>query len=161
MTDEKICCPQFNPQKWNQKTYVWDKKPFIRESIPTFFHIPFPPMIAKKVTQMCKAMEDANKAEADKSEVLLLFRDPSAFRSEIFLSVTGPIENADNVNLSGTFYARVFAGPYSAVPKFIKKINEDLAAQAKTAKDYYVHYAYCPGCAKKYGHNYMIIFAQI
>lgn len=48
-----------------------------------------------------------------------------------------------------------------AVPKFIKQMNGYLAAQGKKAKDYYIHYAYCPKCAKKYGDNYMILFAKI
>lgn len=29
------------------------------------------------------------------------------------------------------------------------------------AKKYYVHYAYCPKCEKKFGHNYMILFAEV
>jgi len=36
-------------------------------------------------------------------------------------------------------------------PKYITKMGP--------AKDYYVHYAYCPRCAEKFGHNYMSIFA--
>lgn len=159
--ENKECCPKFNPEKWDGKTYTWDNKPFIKETIPTFFHVPLPSMIGKKVTKMCKMMEDAKRAEVNSEDVLLLFHDPSAFKSEIFLSVTGSVENANNVNLSGTFVAKVFSGPYNAIPKFVKQIDEYLAAQGKKAKDYYVHYAYCPKCAKKYGDNYMILFAQI
>jgi hypothetical protein len=91
----------------------------------------------------------------------MLFHDPSAFKSEIYISVTGPVPNANNVNISGTFIGKVFAGSYNAVPKFVKQMNEYLAAQGKKAKDYYIHYAYCPKCAKKYGDNYIILFAQI
>jgi hypothetical protein len=162
MTAEKICCPEFHPEKWDQKTFNWNDKPFIRETIPTFFHIPFPPMIGQKITKMYQLAETAQKTEADKENVLILFRDPSAFRSEIYFSVTGPVPEADNANLSGTFMAKVFAGGYNAVPKFIKQLDAYLAAQNQKAKDYYIHYAYCPKCAKKYGgNNYMIIFAQI
>jgi hypothetical protein len=161
MTTEKICCPKFNPEKWDQKTYTWNNKPFIKESIPTFFHIPFPPMIGKKITKMCQMMEAAKMDEANPEDILMLFHDPSAFKSEIYISVTGPVPEANNVNISGTFVAKVFAGGYNAVPKFIQQMNEYLATQGKKAKDYYIHYAYCPKCAKKYGDNYMIIFAQI
>ncbi|MFA5083791.1 MAG: hydrolase [Candidatus Paceibacterota bacterium] len=157
----KECCPKFNPERWDQKTHNWDNKPFIKETIPTLFHIPFPPMIGKKVAKMCKIMEEAERAEANKEDVLMLFRDPSAFKSEIYLSVTGPVPNADNATISGAFVSRVFSGPYNAVPKFVKQMDEYLATQGKKAKDYYIHYAYCPGCAKKYGNNFMILFAQI
>ena len=162
MNDEnKECCPEFNPEKWDQKEHVWDNKPFIKEAMPTFFHIPFPLMIGKKIGVMCKLAEDSKKAEADKEGTLLLFHDPSAFKSEIYLSVADSIPNADNVNLSGKFVSKVFSGPYSAVPKFIKRLDEYLAAKGQKAEDYYIHYAYCPKCAKKYGNNYMIIFAKV
>lgn len=154
------CCPQFHPEKWDRKTQVWDKKRFIKESIPTLFHIPFPPMIGKKITKMWNLVEK-NQAAGNKEDVLILFRDPSAFKSEIYILVDKSIPEADNAEISGEFFSRVFDGGYNAVPKFIKIINEDLFKAGKKAKDYYVHYAYCPKCAKKFGHNYMIIFARI
>ena len=118
-------------------------------------------MIGKKVTKLSDLVEYSKKSEEDKQNVLLLFRDPSAFKSEIYMSVTGPVSNANNINISGTFMAKVFAGLYNSIPKFIKQMNEYLEDKGKKAKDYYVHYAYCPKCAKKYGNNYMIIFAQV
>jgi len=157
----KECCPKFTPEKWDCKTYNWDNKSFIKETLPTLFHIPFPPMIGKKVGKMCKMVEDSEKAEANNEDALLLFRDPSAFKSEIYLSVASSVPNANNVSISGTFIGKVFAGSYNAIPKFIKQMNEYLAAEGKKAKDYYIHYAYCPMCAKKYGNNYMILFARI
>lgn len=157
----KECCPKFNPEKWDEKTFIWKNKPFIKESIPTLFHIPFPPMIGKKITKMMDLADKAKRVSAKKDEILVLFHDPSAFRSEIYISVLGEVKDANNVKISGTFVAKVFAGPYNAIPKFIKQMNEYLAKKGKKAKDYYVHYAYCPGCAKKYGNNYMILFAEI
>lgn len=158
---EKQCCPKFSPEKWDGKTHEWTNKPFIKEDMPTFFHIPLPFLINKKVTRLCKEMEDSQKAETDSTNVLLLFRDPTAFKSEIYLSVLGPVSGADNVTISGTFISKVFSGSYSDVPNFMKQMKEYLKAQNKTAKDYYIHYAYCPKCAKKYGDNYMIIFAKV
>ncbi len=158
---EKQCCPKFNPEKWDGKTHEWNNKPFIKEAMPTLFHIPLPMIINKKVTKIWKMAEVAQKIESNPEDTLLLFRDPSAFRSEIYLSVAGPVSDANNVNISGTFISKVYSGPYSAVPKFMKQMNEYLKSQNKEAKDYYVHYAYCPGCAKKFGNNYMIFFAKI
>ncbi len=71
------------------------------------------------------------------------------------------IEDADNISMTGTFYAKVFDGPYNHIPKYIKEISSKLAADNQTVKDFYVHYAYCPECQKKYKHNYMILFAEI
>ena len=161
---EGQCCPKFIPKKWDKKTFVWKNKPFIKDSIPTLFHIPFPPMIGKKITRMMTLAEKSKKISSKKDEVLVLFRDPNAFRSEIYISVTGKVPNANNVKISGTFIARVYDGPYNAVPKFIKQMNEYLEKKKKKIpknSDYVIHYAYCPKCEKKYGHNYMILFAKI
>jgi hypothetical protein len=158
---EKECCPKFNPKRWDGKTFHWKNKPFLKEIIPTFFHIPFPPMIGNKITKMYGLATEAKKVSSNKEEVLVLFRDPSAFKSEIYFSVTDKVAGANNVVLSGEFVGKVFSGGYNEIPKFINQMNEYLSRKGKTAKDYYVHYAYCPGCAKKYGNNYMVLFAEI
>jgi len=160
-TQNNECCPKFNPEKWDRQILNWESKPFIKESLPTFFHIPFPPMIGSKITKMMKAAEAVHAVPQDKTDALILFHDPSAFKSELFLSVTGNVPEADNVSISGTFMSRVFDGPYNDIPKFIKQMDGYLAEAGKKAKDYYVHYAYCPKCQKKFGHNYVVLFAQV
>ena len=94
-------------------------------------------------------------------DVLVLFTDPHPFKSELYLSVTGTVPNANNVKISGTFLSKVFDGPYNAIPKYIKEMDGYLASKGKKSKKYYVHYAYCPKCAKESGHNYIILFAEV
>ncbi|TGV04350.1 hydrolase [Flavivirga rizhaonensis] len=155
------CCPEFHPEKWDNKTLNWNQKPFIKETIPTFFHMPLPKMIGKKVTKMMKLAENTNNISTDKLDVLLLFNDPSAFKSNMYLSVIGNVPNANNTTITGTFIGKVFDGTYNQIPKFIKQMNSYLKDHDKKTKDYYTHYAYCPKCARKFGHNYMILFAEI
>jgi hypothetical protein len=155
------CCPEFHPETWDKKTHMWDNRRFIKDSMPTLFHIPLPQMIGKKITRMWKSVEASGSAEPNKEDTLVLFRDPSAFRSEIYISVVNEVAGENNVVISGNFISRTFDGDYNAVPKFIGIMNEYLAESGKKAVDYYIHYAYCPNCAKKYGHNYMILFAEI
>jgi len=155
------CCPEFSKEKWDRKTFSWDQKRFIKESMPAFFHMPFPPLISKKMKKMCDLAERSEADIPDISDALVLFHDPSAFRSEIYYSVTREVEGANNTNLSGTYAARVFDGPYNAVPKYIKEMEDYLSKEDQEAKDYFVHYAYCPKCSKKFGHNYMILFARV
>ncbi len=158
------CCPEFDIGKWDKKTFVWDGKNFIRESMPTLFHIPFPPMIGSKITKMMELASKEDKIDSKKDEVLVLFQDPSAFKSNIYISVTENVSGANNCKITGTFIARVYDGPYGAVPKFIKEMNVYLEKEGKRIPknyEYYIHYAYCPKCEKKYGHNYMILFAKI
>lgn len=155
------CCPQFNPDRWDDKTFNWEKKQFIKESIPTLFHIPFPPMIGKKITKMWKLAEESKTAPGSKEDVLVLFTDPHPFKSELYLSVTGRVPDAVNETITGTFASKVFDGPYNAIPKFIKEMDQHLTSKSQKSKKYYVHYAYCPKCAKENGHNYMILFAKL
>ena len=157
---EKECCSKFEPSRWDGKTFNWKDKTFIKEFIPTFFHIPFPPMIGWKITKMLKLVEKADVCPA-KKDWLVLFYDPRAFKSELYMSTNGRVEGGVNVKISGSFMAKVFDGPYNAIPKFIKKMDKYLDGKGKKALKYYVHYAYCPGCAKKFGKNYMILFAKV
>ena len=71
------------------------------------------------------------------------------------------MEGANNTSISGTFQARVFDGKYNSIPQFIKEMDLSLKEKGLKAKDYCVHYAYCPKYAKKFGHNYLILFAQV
>lgn len=130
------------------------------ESMPTLFHIPLPSVIGKKTARLTQLKEAADKIEANKEDVLLLFHDTGAFRSEIYLSTSGTVPEANNVTLNGKFVSRVFNGPYGAVPKFMKEMETWLSSDGLKALDYYIQYAYCPKCAKKFGANYMILFAK-
>lgn len=160
MKEKKECCPKFNPKKWDKRIHKWKNKLFIKESMPTFFHIPFPWIISKKIIKLCKMAEDA-KVELAPLDALLLFHDSSAFKSEIYLSVKKTIKGAKNISVSSTFFSRAFEGPYSSVPKFMKQMYMELKEKKLVVKDYYIHYAYCPKCAKKFGTNYIVIFAKI
>lgn len=160
MEKQDECCPRFDPKKWDKKIINWKDKLFIKDSMFTLFHIPFPWVIGKKILRLHKAIEKS-KAFPKKDEWLLLFYDPNAFKSEMYMGTTKEIEGEINIRISGKFIARVFDGPYKAVPKFMKKMDEYLLQENKKAIKYYVHYAYCPKCSKKYGHNYMILFAKV
>jgi hypothetical protein len=155
------CCPEFKVDKWDGKTFDWDRKLFLKETISTLFHIPFPPSIGKKVMKMHTLAEKQDASIPEKTDALILFRDPSAFKSEIYYAVTKKVNGANNDAISGSFEARVFDGPFNSVPVHIKEMNLYLAEKGKAAKDYYIHYAYCPKCSKKFGHNYMILFARV
>ncbi len=155
------CCPEFDPQKWNNKSHKWNDKKFVMDSMLTFFHMPFPPMIGQKINKMWQAVEAKKAAAANKEDTLILFHDPSAFRSEIYISVEKNVSGENNVCLSGDFISQVFDGGYNDIPKFIKEMDESLGKLGKKAIDYYIHYTYCPKCAEKFGHNYMIIFAKV
>jgi len=158
--DNQECCPKFEPKRWEEKTFEWENKRFIKESIPTIFHMPFPKSIGKKVTKMMALAEKGDSLSDDELDTLLLFNDPTTFKSDIYLSVTKNVPSAQNVLLSGTFISKVYDGAYHKVPKFMKQMKDFLRAQDIREDDFYVHYAYCPKFAKEFGHNYLVLFAE-
>jgi hypothetical protein len=158
--EDKPCCPEFDRTPWDDKTHVWNDKPFIKDSIPVFFHIPWPPMIGRLLMRMWGKAQKAGAAP-DIREFLALACDPTPWRTEYYLAVNREVPDAENVRLSGTFFSRVFDGPYRSVPKWIKQLAAEMAKQGKTPKQYYFHYTTCPKCAKLHGHNYVVGFVQV
>ena len=154
------CCPKFDPTLWDEVTHRWHNKLFLKDSVPEVFHIPLPGTYAKTITRMWKKAEEAGAAPARK-DFLLLAHDPSPFRSDLYLAVTREIPGAENARLSGTFISKVFEGPYSKVPAYIREMDNYLDSKRKTAQKYYFYFAYCPKCARKYGHNYIVALADV
>ncbi|MBN2100466.1 hypothetical protein JW710_01030 [Candidatus Dojkabacteria bacterium] len=156
----EVCCPRFDPSPWDEKIHHWDNKLFIKDSVPQFLHIPLPMMYSKKVSKMWNMIQEAH-ADPEIKDFLLLAYDPSPWKSELYMSTTKEVPGAENVRLSGTFLTKVFDGPYNAVPSWIPEMDEYVEKQGKKVKKYYLYYTTCPKCAKKYGHNYAVMFAEI
>lgn len=34
------CCPRFDPTSWNEKTFNWENKKFIKDKVFTLFYMP-------------------------------------------------------------------------------------------------------------------------
>ncbi len=157
-SNKEICCYPLDTSLWNEKTHVWDDKLFLRDEVRQVMHIPL--NMSSVVKRMFKKIELAD-AMAEVNEYLMLAYDPSPWKSEIYMTITKDVLNGEMAKLSGTFISKVYDGPYHHVPKWIKDMDTYLLRKGQKALKYYFHYAYCPKCAKKYGHNYCIAFAQI
>ena len=49
----------------------------------------------------------------------------------------------------------------SGIPKWIEDMRRRVANKGKTLRKLLFYYTTCPVCAKKYGHNYVVLFAQV
>lgn len=154
------CCPKFDPEPWEGKEVIWQDKLFIRDTVPQLFHIPLPGSFGKAVTRMWQKIETAGVRPENK-DFLMLTSETSQWKGEIYINVTGEIPDAENVKLSGTYLTKVFDGAYNDVPKWIKAMEEYVSEKGKSVKNYYFYYTTCPKCAKKYGHNYTVVFAGV
>lgn len=154
--DEKNCCIDFNPKKWDKKKVTWKGKLFIKDKVWTFFHIPlnFKGVVKKNM----KKLEDAKVMP---KEPMILSDEKSLFYSNIYISTTKAIPGVLDVKVSGTFLTRVFEGPYKNMKKWIKEMEEYVKLEKQELKRMYFQYATCPKCAKESGKNYAVLFAEI
>jgi hypothetical protein len=113
------------------------------------------------IAKMFAKIESAKAMPAKMEDFLMLCYDPSPWKSEIHMTVSKEIAGETMVALSGTFLSKVYDGPYYMVPKWMKDMENYAKEEGKTVEKMYFHYAYCPKCAQKYGHNYCVAFAQV
>jgi hypothetical protein len=116
--------------------------------------------MGRVITQMIGAVTDAD-AMPDAKDFLILTHDRSPWKSEILMSATREVAGGSMVRITGSFFTKVYDGPYRETPNWIAETDALLAARDQEAIKYYLHYAYCPKCSKKYGHNYCVVFAQV
>jgi len=158
--ESDMCCPKFNTEPWDKKTHNWKNKLFIKDTVNQIFHKPLPSSMKKTIGNMWEKAQ-ASKADPEIKEFILMATDPSPWKSELYMSVTKEVPDAENVKLSCTFLTKVFDGPYNAVPKWIKEMEKYVSSKGKKTKKYFIYFTTCPKCAKIYGHNYAVAFAQV
>ena len=150
------CCEPFNPEPWQEKEIVWKDKIFVKDHITSFLHIP---MNMDKI--MTKNMELIEKAGAKSPVQLMLTDEKSLWGADIYIDVAKEVEGAEMATLSGTYLTKVFEGPYQNVGKWAEEMEKFVKSRGKDIKKMYFSYTTCPKCAKAYGKNYVVIFAQI
>lgn len=154
---ETGCCPRFDPQPWDEKEFQWNDKLFIKDKVRCFFHIP---LNFGKIVLRC--MEKIEKADAFTPEPPLGLSDhTSLWNMDLYFEVTKEIPGADNVRLNGTYLTKVFEGPYKNTRIWCKQMQDWVKAQGKEIKKHLMYYTTCPKCAKHYGKNYVVYFAQV
>ncbi len=150
------CCEPFNPEPWQDKEIVWKDKVFVKDHVSSFLHIPL--NMGKKIV---KNMELIGKANAQAPYHLMLTDEKSMWGSDIYIDVSRDVPGAQMAKLSGTFLTKVFEGPYQNAGKWAQEMKEYVEGKGKEIKKLYFSYTTCPSCAKAYGKNYVVLFAQI
>ena len=154
--DETFCYKRFDVKKWDKKKVTWKNKLFVKDTVLAFFHIPL--NFGSVVKSNMKKLKDANAIPKDS---MILSDEKSMFYSNLYITTKKAIPKAKDVRVSGTFLTKVFEGPYKNIGKWIKEMEEYVKLEKKELKQMYFYYPYCPKCAKKYGNNYIVIFAEI
>ncbi|MDO8308181.1 MAG: hypothetical protein Q7V58_07470 [Actinomycetota bacterium] len=156
--NETDCCAVPDVAGWDRRTVVFAGQPFIRRTTRNVLHVP-----VNMARTMSALQTDAQRGGVlpETSHVLVLSRDLSPWRAEHLMAVTGPVEGADNVELSGTFASRVFEGPFRNAGSWDRDVREYAESLGADPHEVYFFYTTCPACAKHYSKNYVIALARI
>jgi len=149
------CCEPFNPEPWQNKEIVWKDKVFVKDHVTSFLHIPL--NFGQKIVKNIKLIEKAN---AKAPYQLMLTDEKSLWGADIYIDVSKKVPNAQMATISGTFLTKVFEGPYQNVGKWAKEMEKYVKSKEKDLIKIYFSYTTCPKCAKAYGKNYVVLFAQ-
>ncbi|MFA4814843.1 MAG: hydrolase [Candidatus Gracilibacteria bacterium] len=160
MNTQKIkftgCCEPFDPKPWQGKEIVWKGKIFVKDHVTSFFHIPL--NMGRKIVKNIELIE---KAGAKSPYQLMLTDEKSLWGADIYIDVLKKVPHAQMATLSGKFLTKVFEGPYQNAGKWAQEMKKYVEKKGKRMKKLYFSYTTCPKCAKAYGKNYVVLFAQI
>jgi hypothetical protein len=156
--NETGCCAAPNIEFWDEKEITFENKRFIRMYTRSFFYMPL--NMSKVMTKLQKVARDAN-ASMPPQDAMTLSRDISPWRAEQLYAVTKELPSADNVLLLGTFFSKVFEGPYKNTEQWHSIMQSYATRQSDKSNKTYFFYTTCPKCAKHYGKNYVIGLVEI
>jgi len=154
---ETGCCPRFDPAPWDQQEFEFQERPFVRATTVNFMHIPL--NMGGVVKRTWQKIEKAGAAPVE--GFLMLSTDPSPWRGEHFLAVTKDVPDAETVRLSGHYLTKVFEGPYREAGRWARQMPGYVESLGKKMRKLYFFYTTCPKCAKHYGKNYVVAFAEV
>jgi len=154
---ETGCCPKFDPKPWEGQTFTFDKKLFVKAKTINLLHIPL-----NMGSVITKTWEKIQKAGVNsKDEFVMLSTDPSPWVGEHYFAVNKDVPDAEMACLSGTYLTKVFEGPFKEARNWVKQTQEFVKSKGKNLQNLYFYYTTCPKCAKHYGKNYVVAFAQV
>jgi hypothetical protein len=150
------CCEPFNPEPWEEKELDWNNKIFVKDHVVSFLHIPL--NMGAKIT---RNMDLIGKAGAKAPYQLMLSDENSLWGADIYIDVSKDVPGAQMAAISGKFLTKVFEGPYQDIGKWVKEMEQFVKSKGKVIKKIYFAYTTCPKCAKAYGKNYVVLFAEV
>lgn len=156
MKDGEVgCCPEFDPKKWDKKKVTWKGKLFLKDKVFTFFHIPL--NFGSVIKGNIKKLKEANAMPKD---MMILSDEKSLFYNNVYTSTKKALPKSEDVKVTGTFLTRVFESSKSK-KQCIKDMEEYVILEKQELKNIYFYYQICPNCSKKYGKEYLVLFAEI
>jgi len=128
---------------------------FVTDHVHCLLHIPL-----DMRQRVMKNQRWIDAAGARPEHSLMLSADTSAWGADLFIEVTRPVPQARMTTLSGVFSTKVYEGPYQQAGQWVADMRRQMEDRKQAIERIYLGYTTCPRCAKAYGKNYVILFAQ-
>lgn len=149
------CCPRFDPVPWDGREVTWRDKLFVRDRVRSVFHIP-----VNFGAVMKRNMQAIEAADALDPDHVLLSDENSMWGADVYIAVSKDVPGVRMERLSGTYFTKVFEGPYKNVGRWAKTMKDLLVERKRPLRKLYFWYTTCPKCAKAYGENYVVLVAD-
>lgn len=151
------CCARFEPAAWDGQIFQFDDKLFVKVVTHSFMYMPLNMGAVMKKTM--QAIEAAGAAHP--TEHITLSYDATPWTTEHYIAVTKDVPGAHMVRLSGTYITKVFEGSFRNAGEWYDELVDYATAKGEELVKIYFFYTTCPRCAKVYGKNYVVGFAQV
>ena len=149
------CCPRFSPERWRSRDVVFRDKPFLRTRVRSFLHMPIG---VERAMRRSYARIEALGALPD--EPLVLVDERSPWSADYYIALGRELPGTDTVRLTGAYHTEVFEGPYRNVGRWMEETRRRRLLGNGESGKIYAWYTTCPRCAKAYGENYVVLFAE-
>lgn len=153
---ETGCCAPLDPELWDGQRFEWHEKLFLKDHVRSVLHIP---LNYGSVMSRDHALVQA--AEAYPEQPMWLTDEVSPWGADIYVALDRPVPGAEMVKLSGRIVSRVFEGPYRHAGKWAQMVTDDVTASGLALDKIWFFYAACPKCARHFGKNHTVVFAQV
>ena len=155
-SQETGCCAKLDVAYWDGRELEWNDKPFMRDHIREFLHIPL--NYGSVISRDHAAIENA---EAYPENPLWLTDEVSPWGADIYLAVDRDVPDVDMERISGRFLTKVFEGPYRNISSWVREMEAFVESKGEVLERLYFYYATCPKCAKHFGANNVVLFAKV
>jgi len=151
------CCPRFKPEGWDGKELHFKGKKFARATTRSLAHIPL--NMGSVFARVLKKIDESKAMEP--GQFVTLSHDLSPFKAEHLFAVNKDLPDEEMKSVSGDFLTKVFEGPYRNAGQWHEEMKSLAHAKGADGKPVWFFYTTCPKCAKTYGKNYVVGFAEV
>ncbi|MDP2063737.1 MAG: hypothetical protein Q8Q63_06445 [Phaeovulum sp.] len=156
-TNTTGCCAKFNPEGWDGAEVHFRDKAFLRALTRSVMHIPL-----NWGTVFGRVLGKLDAGAAVEPEgFVVLSRELSPWSAEHLFAIRAAVPGEEVTTLSGDFVTKVFEGSFAEARHWHEALQAISAAHGKPDGQAYFYYTTCPKCAKAYGKNYVVGFAEV